>query len=165
MTSANARPRERRRATDLDVMRFSLALAPGHLIRRAQQLHTELWSSVVGDDLTSPQFAVLLTLHQQPLIDQTKLSRLASLDTSTCQDIVTRLYRKGLVVRGRDPSDGRRWSLQLTPEGNRVLRDALPKAEEVGVRLVESLNERGRHELRRMLTQIAKIPPEDAAAG
>ena len=42
---------------------------PGHLIRRAQQVHTWLWNAEVSSEVTSPQFAVLYALRAEPDID------------------------------------------------------------------------------------------------
>lgn len=135
---------------------FDLDFAPGHLIRRAQQVHTSVWASVVGEDLTSPQFAVLNILYGRPGIDQTMLSSLASLDTSTCQDIVARLRHKGLIERSRDDSDGRRWLLRLS-EGGKCTRDqVVPKVREVGEILLRSLDPNDRAALTRLLYEVAR---------
>ena len=43
--------------------------------------------------------------------------------------LVDGLERGGLVERSRHPSDGRKVRAQLTPEGTRLARDALPGRE------------------------------------
>lgn len=140
---------------------FDFDFAPGHLIRRAQQVHTSVWASVVGEELTSPQFAVLNVLYECPWINQTTLSNLASLDTSTCQDIVSRLRQKGLVVRARDASDGRRWLLKLSDKGVRTRDDVLPKVKEVGDLLLSSLTSGDRADFTRLLYEVAKRDSSD----
>ena len=134
---------------------YELHKSPGHLIRRAQQVHVELWSQLVGDGITSPQFAVLCNLFQHSPLDQTQLSTLAGLDTSTCQGVVSRLQRKGLINRTRDPGDGRRWLLTLTPIGSRALDDTLPAVVEVGERLLEPLTSDEATDLLRLLGKLA----------
>lgn len=136
---------------------FDLDFAPGHLIRRAQQVHTAAWAVVVGDELTSPQFAVLDVLCSNPNIDQTMLSNCASLDTSTCQDIVARLRRRGLIERSKDPSDGRKRRLRLSEKG-KTLRDmVVPKVREVGELLLGSLSDQDRADFTRLLFEVANI--------
>lgn len=141
---------------------FDFYFAPGHLIRRAQQLHTSVWVSIVGEDLTSPQFAVLNVLYEHPGIDQTCLSQRASLDTSTCQDIVARMRDKDLIRRERDPSDGRRWLLFLSGKGVLMRQQVVPKVMKVGDELLKMLSEHDRSEFTRLLANVATrtIDPE-----
>ncbi len=117
-------------------------------------MHVELWSGLVDGGLTSPQFAVLCALETESRVDQTRLSLLASLDTSTCQDVVSRLQRRALIDRVRDPSDGRRWLLALTPLGQATLAQALPAVAAVGDRLLEPLTPEEGDELRRLLAKV-----------
>lgn len=133
---------------------FQLHTAPGHLIRRAQQVHVELWGELVGSGLTGPQFAVLHTLGRHRPLDQTGLAMRAGLDTSTCQDVVVRLQHKGLVARERDAADGRRWLLTLTPAGRRTVHRVLPAVAAVGDRLMEPLTE---EEAAELITLLGKV--------
>lgn len=45
----------------------------GHLIRRAEQVHTTLWSQHVSREITSQQLAVLNALSRDPGIGQRTL--------------------------------------------------------------------------------------------
>lgn len=133
---------------------FDLYSAPGHLIRRAQQVHVELWGEQVESGITGAQFAVLCTLARHSPLDQTRLSALAGLDTSTCQGIVGRLQRRGLLCRTRDPDDGRRWLLTPTAAGSRVLSSTLPAVVRVGERLLEPLTEEESRALIRLMRKV-----------
>jgi DNA-binding MarR family transcriptional regulator len=152
----------RRRLTDTG---YDLFDAPGHLIRRAQQAHVELWGQVVGTGLTGPQFAVLHTLSTHRTLDQTRLAAVAGLDTSTCQDVVARLQGKGLLARQRDPGDRRRWLLTLTPKGRRVLTGALPGVIAVGERLLEPLTAEEGAALVRLLAKLVRARAADTVNG
>lgn len=101
-----------------------IATAPGHLLRRSLQVHTSLWSTFVGDELTGSQYAVLATLIRHGDMDQTRLGELASLDKSVVGDVVTRLGRKGWLLKDRDPADGRRRILRANDAGYEVVRAA-----------------------------------------
>lgn len=116
-----------------------LATAPGHLVRRAQQVHTGYWAEEVGDRITGPQFAVLVSLAGSPGISQTTLSELASMDKNTATAILRRLERDGWVERLHDPDDGRRRLLQLTTSAAEELPQLGRAAARVQERLMEPL--------------------------
>lgn len=116
----------------------------GHLIRRAQQVHTALWTAQFDGDLTGPQYAVLAALSQHGTMDQRTAGHLASLDKSTAADVIARLQRHGWLDRDRDPDDGRRNLLTLTGAARAALRHLTPGAIEVQRRLLEPLDAAGR---------------------
>ncbi|WP_432117760.1 MarR family winged helix-turn-helix transcriptional regulator [Streptomyces sp. bgisy032] len=99
-----------------------LTTHPGHLARRLQQAHYLLWNTMVSEEITSPQFAVLNTLVAEPGLDQRTVGERVGLDRSTIAEVVTRLSRRGLLDKVRDPQDGRRSLLRLTDEGVRTHR-------------------------------------------
>src|SRR5260370_521604 len=76
---------------------------PGHLIRRAQQVHYWLWNAEVSPEVTSPQFAVLYALRAEKNIDQKTLGERVSLDRSTTAEVAARLKPPGLLHRFRPP--------------------------------------------------------------
>ncbi|MHA6631641.1 MarR family winged helix-turn-helix transcriptional regulator [Pseudonocardia sichuanensis] len=136
-----------------------LPTAPGHLIRRAQQVHTVLWSDHVGTQLTSVQYVVLLVLYARPDIDQRTLGEHASLDKSTGGEILTRMVARGLVGRSRDLSDGRRNLLHLTAAGRaEVLRHA-EAVTRVQLELLRPLTEPQRQQFLSLMRAVAMVPP------
>lgn len=88
--------------------------APGHLVRRALQVHTALFAEEFGRDLTAPQYATLTALSTHSALSQRELAERAALSVSTAADIVNRLVRRGWIVRYQDPQDRRRRVLALT---------------------------------------------------
>jgi DNA-binding MarR family transcriptional regulator len=141
---------------------FELYAAPGHLVRRLQQIHTAVFSELVSDpDLTSPQFAVLSALHQTPNIDQVTLSVRLAIDRSTITDITSRLRDRKLIARHRDDQDARRNVLQLTAAGEKLYQKTLPEVIEVGRRIIDPLNNEERTRLLESLTTI--VATRDAA--
>ena len=127
---------------------------PGHLIRRAQQVHYWLWNAEVSAEVTSPQFAVLYALQAEKNIDQKTLGERVSLDRSTTAEVVARLKARGLIQRFRDPRDGRRNLLRLTAAGVRTTERLIPKAVRMNRLLVSALSEREQSELLRMLNLV-----------
>ncbi|WP_236580150.1 MarR family winged helix-turn-helix transcriptional regulator [Streptomyces sp. HM190] len=99
-----------------------LSTHPGHLARRLQQAHYLLWNAMVSEEITSPQFAVLNTLVEEPGLDQRTVGERVGLDRSTMSEVITRLGRRGLLDKVRDPQDGRRFLLWPTEDGVRTHR-------------------------------------------
>ncbi|MEU6977357.1 MULTISPECIES: MarR family transcriptional regulator [unclassified Streptomyces] len=99
-----------------------LTTHPGHLARRLQQAHHLLWTTMVSEEITSPQFGVLNALLSEPGLDQRTLGERVGLDRSTIAEVVSRLTRRGLLDKVRDPDDGRRSLLRLTEDGERTHR-------------------------------------------
>ncbi|KAA8737324.1 MarR family transcriptional regulator [Corynebacterium tuscaniense] len=56
----------------------------------------------------------------------TDLSEATAMSLSHLSRVVTRLEKKGLVVRIPDPNDGRSTFATLTPEGEKTVKSALP---------------------------------------
>lgn len=134
--------------------KFDLDKAPGHLIRRAQQRHQALWTQLVGGQLTSVQFAILMLLRDEPELDQRTLAARASTDTSTLADVCRRLQQRGFLSRERDAEDGRRYVLRVTPEGDDLLRRVAPDVERVGDGLLDGLTKRERDTLLALLRKL-----------
>ena len=141
-----------------------LGNTPGHLIRRAQQVHTVAWSKEVGTTLTAPQYAVLSALWAHPEgIDQTAGAELASVDKSSMADIVARLVKRGWVVRTRDPADARRRLLALTDPVRDELLELTPAVQRVQDQLLEPLSSIAAR--RRFLRGLRLLAFADDASG
>lgn len=100
---------------------FNFGEAPGHLIRRAQQLAVAIFmEETAGFDVTPVQFAILNALMDDPGEDQITLSGRVAFDPATFGSVIGRLEAKGWVKREADPGDKRRKLLWTTPEGEKV---------------------------------------------
>jgi MarR family transcriptional regulator, temperature-dependent positive regulator of motility len=99
-----------------------LSTHPGHMARRLQQAHHLLWNLMVSEEITSPQFAVLNALVAEPGLDQRTVGERVGLDRSTIAEVISRLGRRGLLDKVRDPRDGRRFLLRPTGDGTRTHR-------------------------------------------
>ncbi|MFJ8804064.1 MarR family winged helix-turn-helix transcriptional regulator [Streptomyces sp. NPDC102487] len=134
----------------------------GHLIRRAEQVHTALWSQHVSREITSQQFAVLNALSRQPGVDQRTLARLTSLDRSTVNQMVRRLTDQGHVSQLRDTADRRRTLLELTATGSDLLAALIPPAEAINAQILQMLPEEQRAVTLDSLRRIALLGEETA---
>lgn len=146
----------------VDLIAPPLEWTLGHLLRRAQQVHTALWSTEFDGLLTGPQYA-LLSVIAGTTLDQRSAGRRASLDKSTAADVVARLRRNGWLVHGDDPSDGRRRTLRLSATARAALSEVTPRAGCVQARLLSALDP---SEQRALIGLLARVvyrggePPE-----
>ncbi|MFG3155924.1 MarR family winged helix-turn-helix transcriptional regulator [Streptomyces sp. NPDC048219] len=137
----------------------------GHLIRRAEQVHTSLWYRHVSREITSQQFAVLNALSRHPGIDQRTLARLTSLDRSTVNHIVRRLTDQHYVSQVRDEEDRRRTLLSLTDEGSALLDSLIGPAEDINEQLLDALPGDERELAVAILRKIASLDDESLRGG
>lgn len=133
-----------------------LSRTPGHLIRRAQQIHTSLWAHHFARQLTEPQFSLLHALSQRPAISQLVLGQLAALDKSNVAEIVARTVGNGWLKRSRDREDRRRSTLVLTEAGARVHADSAPRVATIQRELLAPLDFNSGRDLVRDLATVAR---------
>ena len=116
------------------VKSFNFGEAPGHLIRRAQQLAVAIFmEETAGHDATPVQFAILNALMDEPGEDQITLSNRVAFDPATLGAVIGRIEAKGWITRKADPDDKRRKLLWITKEGEQValgMKRAVSKAQQ-----------------------------------
>ncbi|GGA69362.1 hypothetical protein GCM10011490_19970 [Pseudoclavibacter endophyticus] len=125
-----------------------------HLLRRAEQRHQRLWSAHVGGAATPTQYAVMCALAGRAL-DQKTVSSLASLDTSTAADVISRLRRQDIVVVTPDERDRRRNVVCLAPAAHGALADLTPRAETVHRELCSPLDAEEAERLKSLLRTVS----------
>jgi MarR family transcriptional regulator, organic hydroperoxide resistance regulator len=96
----------------LDFMRLIWALDHG-----LQTLSKRMLASL---GLTGPQRVALRILGRRPGITAGALAEILRVHPSTLTGVLHRLEARGLVRRTRDPEDGRRARLELTPRGRKL---------------------------------------------
>ncbi|UUZ63270.1 MarR family transcriptional regulator [Polaromonas sp. P1-6] len=134
---------------------FNFSTAPGHLIRRAQQLAVAIFmEETAGFDVTPVQFAILNALMDDPGEDQITLSGRVAFDAATSGSVIGRLEAKGWVKREADPGDKRRKLLWATPEGEKLalqMKRAVGRAQQ---RIVSPLDADERVQLAALLGKL-----------
>ncbi len=142
--------------TDADS--YDLRGAVGHLLRRSQQRAVDLFVEEVGEDGPTPrQFAVLLSVHQNPGVSQTDLVRMTGIDRSTLTEILRRLGRRGLIRRERQAEDRRTNALHLTAEGSAAMESAIDAVERAQERILEPIPAAERAAAMRVLEALAGL--------
>jgi DNA-binding MarR family transcriptional regulator len=134
---------------------IELHAEPGHLIRRAHQLAVSTFHDTHGRQITPVQYAILRALQAEPGIDQVTLAQRIALDTSTTADIAARLEGKGWIVR--ELMARRQRALRLTPAGEAMLAEMLPRVVPMYRQLLEPLEPAERAEFLRLLRKFVHL--------
>ncbi len=131
---------------------------PGHLIRRAQQISTALFSDECAVfDITSVQYAALYAIASNPQLDATRLSALIAFDRSTIGDVLERMETKGWIERTASNQDRRAKLVRLSAAGWRLLREVTPAVQRVQDRMLAPLPPADRDTFIRLLAQLAEM--------
>lgn len=94
----------------------------GYQIRQAQvAIFRDLTVASADLDLTPGEYGLLAMVDQNPGISQIDLAAVHKLDKSTLSLAVTRLAKRGLIRRARNPNDDRAKLLFLREAGARLL--------------------------------------------
>lgn len=134
---------------------FNFEAAPGHLIRRAQQLAVAVFmEETAGFDATPVQFAILNALMDDPGEDQVTLAARVAFDAATFGSVIGRLEGKGWVRRESAAQDKRRKLLWTTPEGEAVAARMTRVVSRAQARIVSPLMAAERSELARLLGKL-----------
>lgn len=102
---------------------------PGHLIRRLNQISTQVFGKHIqgtGCGLTQVQFAAMDAIEAAPGIDQAGVAARIAYDRATIGGVIDRLEQKGYVLRTVCKHDRRARELRLTDLGTRIFAEVLP---------------------------------------
>lgn len=121
--------------------RFDVATAPGHLIRRAQQIAVAIFAEqLAASDITPVQFAILNALRDTPDIDQVTLAKHVAFDPATSGSVIGRLEAKGWIARQPHATDRRRKLLVVTPHGLQALSNMQSAVAAVQMQILSPLS-------------------------
>lgn len=138
---------------------------PGHLIRRAQQVSTAIFTDeCAAFDLTSVQYAALCAIEATPEVDATRLSALITFDRSTIGDVLERLEAKGWITRICSAQDRRVKLVRLSAAGLSLLREVEPAVRRAQERLLAPLAPGDRAMIVRLLAELTEAHNEATPA-
>jgi len=136
----------------------------GHLLRRAQQRAVDLFVQAVGENgLRPPQFAVLVTVYQNPGLNQTHLVDKTGIDRSTIADMIERMAARGYLERKRDAADQRVNTLWITAAGIAAVQTCIEAAMTVQEAIMAPVPAEKRAAVLEALEALADLPPESDA--
>ena len=111
-----------------------------NLLHLAKQRANELFATRIGAlKLTSSQHMLLTAIRDNPGKSQTELVAITGIDRSTLADIISRLQSRNLLKRKRLKHDARAYSVQLSEEGEEIMRRAAQAAEAVDTEILSGL--------------------------
>jgi DNA-binding MarR family transcriptional regulator len=143
-------PRERknRRDIDLDVLTSHL----GYSLRRAQVwVFQDFIKTLSVIDIRPAQYSVLAVIGANPGLSQAELSDRLAIERARLVHMLDHLQRRGLTERLPSPTDRRTHALQLTKEGQKLLKRAKALAARHEARLAEKLGSGAREQMMDML--------------
>ena len=92
-------------------------------------------------DVTTPQYAALSVLAEEPGISNAALARRSFVTPQTMNQIMLRLEAAGLVERRAHPEHGRVLQAYLTEEGENLRRECAIRVDALEGRMISWLSE------------------------
>ena len=111
----------------------------------------------LGDfDLTVRQASLLASCDLGEAKTQSDLVRIYGIEASSINRLVDRLVKKSFLHRCRSKVDRRQIFLQITPQGQKCLWDAVPVAAEIAKRAWKGVTEQEKAALASIVNKVAK---------
>jgi DNA-binding MarR family transcriptional regulator len=105
------------------------------------------------------EFGALSVIAGSPGATQQAICDASGVDPSTLVATLDTLEERGLAERRPHESDRRKRAVHLTPEGQRVCREAQKIARRAGGEVFSALTPQERTELNRLLRKLTGLPP------
>jgi DNA-binding MarR family transcriptional regulator len=131
----------------------------GYALRRAQgAIFADFNHTLAKLNLRPGQFAVLVLIDQNPGTSQSSVSAALGIQKANFVATIADLEHRGLVRRRKSESDGRTYSLGLTPRGRATLQHAAELQSLHEARVIEQIGSEGRLQLLNLLDRLARLP-------
>ena len=134
----------------------------GYELKKAQYaLRARMDEGLRGVGLTTPQYAALVALGEEPGASGASLARKCFVTPQTMNGILTNLESAGLVQRKQHPHHGRVLRAYLTEEGEEALSRAHRVVEAVEERMLALLEQGERRNLAETLRRCTESLKSD----
>jgi DNA-binding MarR family transcriptional regulator len=128
----------------------------GYELKRVQHdLRLGMDAALKKADVTTPQYAALSVLAEEPGISNAALARRSFVTPQTMNQILSRLEAAGLVERRAHPEHGRVLQAYLTGEGENLRRECARRVDAIEERMVSRLSEEERLTLLQLLRRCS----------
>ena len=129
----------------------------GYLIRRFQVwVFQDFIRTLESIDIRPAQYSVLVVIGANPGLSQSGLADTLGIERARLVRLLDRLEKRGLTQRLPSPRDRRSHALQLTADGQKILRRAKALAATHEARLAERLGAAPRREMLELLQGFAR---------
>lgn len=139
---------------------MSLNETPGHLIRRLQQLSTQVFQQHMleaGYEMTPVQFATIQALHSNPGVEQAQVASIIAYDRATIGGVIDRLEQKGYITRVVSSRDRRAREVSLSKEGQRIFEKINPIVEILQKKILSNLSNEETENLTALLRKATGV--------
>lgn len=127
----------------------------GYNLRKAQiAVFQNFQSAVAPYDITPGQFGVLILIRENTGLSQSELGNAVGIDRSTMVAVIDRLENRGWVVRAPSPSDRRSYALELSPQGDSLVDELIPRVRDHERTMLRNLSAQEQQALLDMLRRI-----------
>ena len=131
----------------------------GYALRRAQGIIFADFNHMLAElDLRPGQFAVLMMIDQNPGASQSRVSAALGIQKANFVATIADLEKRGVVRRRKSETDGRTYSLGLTPRGRALLQHAAELQSLHEARLIAQIGNEGRLQLLGLLDRLSALP-------
>jgi DNA-binding MarR family transcriptional regulator len=138
------RARKSRRDIELDVLTTHL----GYALRRAQVwVFQDFIRTLSVIDIRPAQYSVLVVIGANPGLSQAELADRLAIERARLVHMLDHLQRRGLTERLPSPTDRRTHALQLTKDGQKLLKRAKALAARHEARLTEKMGAGAREQV------------------
>lgn len=137
-----------------DVVTLSYRLAQLNRRATAERMAKETWARDAG--FRPGCIGVLRVLAARDAVSQREVSDELLLDPSDVVSLVDILEGAGMVRRRRDPSDRRRYALQLTAAGRRAVLRLTEISQQINAELLAPLGPVEREQLAALLARVVQ---------
>ena len=128
----------------------------GYELKRVQHdLRLGMDGALKGLGVTTPQYAALSVLAEEPGLSNAALARRSFVTAQTMNQILVRLEAAGLVERRAHPEHGRVLQAYLTEEGERLRRKCAERVDVIEGLMVSGLSNEERSDLLGLLRRCS----------
>ena len=132
----------------------------GYALRRAQGvIFADFNHSLAELGLRPGQFAVLMLIDRNPGTSQSSVSTALGIQKANFVATIADLEKRGLVRRKKSSTDGRTYSLGLTPRGRIQLQRATELQSVHEAKVTAQIGDEGRMQLLVLLDRLSALPP------
>ena len=126
----------------------------GFILRQVVQRHAAIFAGGMDNEITATQWAALAKLRECGPLSQNQLGRLIVMDAATIKGVVDRLAARRLARTSPDPSDRRRYVVDLTPAGRDLVARLAPHAFAITAETLAPLDAQERERLLELLRKL-----------
>jgi MarR family transcriptional regulator, lower aerobic nicotinate degradation pathway regulator len=131
--------------------------APGHLIRRCQQISVAIFFDEFKDwGVTSAQYAALVAIKERPGMEQRTLVTQIAIDRSTLGSMLRKMEEREFIRRHTPPENLRIKQLFILPAGEELLDKTRNNIFQVQERILAPLNAEERTVFLDLISKLVK---------